>query len=61
MADLPQIRTRRWHDGHLPGAFESAQRVDTGRTGQLSPPEIESRDWKETLVGDDSCYLMKTY
>ena len=56
MADLPQIRARLWSsaDGHLPGAFQSSQRVDTGRTGQWSPAKIDASDWKETLVADNS-------
>ena len=59
MANPPQIRTGRWSsaDGHLPGAFESSQRVNTGRTGQLSSAEIEPSNGKETFVADDSCYL----
>ena len=56
MADPPQIRTRRWSsaDGHLPGAFKSAQRVHAGRTGQLSSAEIEPSNGKETFVIDDT-------
>ena len=59
MADLPQIRTGFWHsaDSHLPCAFEPTQRVDTGRTGQLSSTEIKASNGKETFVADDSCYL----
>ena len=59
MADLPQIRAGFWSsaDGHLSGAFESSQRVDAGRTGQLRSAEIQSSYRKETLVADDSCNL----
>ena len=63
VADLPQIRTGLWSsaDDHLPGAFKSAQRVDTGRTGQLCPSKIETRDGQVILVADESCYLMKPH
>ena len=56
MADPPQIHAGFRHsaDGHLPGAFEPAQRVDTGRTGQLSSTEIKPSNRKETFVADDS-------
>ena len=56
MADPPQIGAGRWSsaDGHLPGALEPAQRVDAGRTGQLSSTEIEPSNGKEAFVADDS-------
>ena len=55
MADPPQIHTGFRHsaDDHLPGAFEISQRVDIGRTGQLSPAKMETGYRKET---NDSCY-----
>ena len=61
MTDPPQIRTRLWHstDSHLSSAYKSAHRVNPWRTGQLCPAEIEPSYRKETLVTDDSYYLMK--
>ena len=58
MANPPQIRARCWSsaDGYLPSAFESSQRVDPERTGQLGSTEIESRDGYEVFGADDSCY-----
>ena len=54
MAYPPQIRAwrRSSADGHLPGAFEPAQRVDTRWTGKLSSAKIEPSNGKETFVID---------
>ena len=44
MTDPPQISARLWYsiDGQLTGAFKSAQRVNSRRTGQLGPAEIKA-------------------
>ena len=57
MANSPEIGAgcRLSRDGELPGALESSQRVDAGRTGQLGAAEVEARNRKETFVGDDTC------
>ena len=58
VANPPQIDTGRWSstDSHLPGTFKSSQRVNSRRTGQLGPAEIEASDGQIILVDDDSCY-----
>ena len=57
MDDPPQIRTGFRHsaDGHLPAAFEPAQRVDAGWTGQLSPAKNETSYRKKSIIADDFC------
>ena len=63
MANSPKIGAGFWHssDGRLPSALESSQRVNSGRTGQLSPAKIETSDGQETLVVDDSYNSRENY
>jgi hypothetical protein len=57
VADPPKIFARRRHssDGHLSGAFESAQCVNTGRILLPSSAEIQPGDGQDLLIINDSC------
>ena len=59
VASPPQILTRSWHsdDGHLSGAFETAQRVDTRRSFELSSTEIQASNRQDFFACDDTYTL----
>lgn len=56
MSHQPQVFTwsRNSGDGHLSVTFKLAQSVDTGRSCQLSPTEVETAYWQNFLISDDT-------
>jgi hypothetical protein len=52
VANQPKILTGRGESSefHSSGAYETAQRVDTGRSCQLSPTEIQTSDGQNIFV-----------
>jgi hypothetical protein len=54
----PQIFAGTGHsgDGHLSGAFEWTQCVNTGRAFQLGAAEIQASDGQKILIRDNPCF-----
>jgi hypothetical protein len=57
MSNSPQIFAGTGHssDGHLSGAFEWTQCVNTGRAFQWGAAEIQASDGQKILIRDDAC------
>jgi hypothetical protein len=61
MSTSPQVFAGTGHssDGHLSGAFEWTQCVNTGRAFQLGTTEIQASDGQKILIRDDACVSFK--